>query len=145
MLSIDLHSKNYTENNGSWTIAAASMDSKKCRYTQQFKQETAASMRNDLPNLHDLAYVAAQAQARRVQDSLLHTYLAAWHVGLYLAVVNLGCTFGSYTYSLAPSANKPLQTSIAGVSRVSPVSFLKAKPSTCKQQTQACVNFCVCQ
>jgi hypothetical protein len=28
----------------------------------------------------------------------------------------------------------PLHTSIAGVSRVSPVSFLKAKPSTCNPQ-----------
>ena len=32
--------------------------------------------------------------------------------------------------TLAPSRMRPRQTSMAGVSRVSPVSFLKAKPST---------------
>merc|ERR1712050_783147 len=37
-------------------------------------------------------------------------------------------TFGSYTYKSAPSCMSISQTVSAGVSRTSPVSFLKAKP-----------------
>ena len=50
---------------------------------------------------------------------------------VYCSSMNMpsAVTLGSYTTTLAPSSSRFLATYAAAVSRVSPVSFLKAKPS----------------
>ena len=49
----------------------------------------------------------------------------------------------SFVYQNAPSSMSPLQTSMAGVSRVSPVSFLNAKPKSAMSLLRIVLNMLV--
>mmetsp|Transcript_53920 Transcript_53920/g.152790 ORF Transcript_53920/g.152790 Transcript_53920/m.152790 type:complete len:211 (+) Transcript_53920:157-789(+) len=69
------------------------------------------------------ASLAELSKTKRLSSTCMSWYLNS-------VIASSLCTFGSYTCTMAPSCINMWHTVSAGVSRTSPVSFLKAKPNT---------------